>query len=123
MTEKSSRDDERHYYVVERLRELLYKWPAWGTLERADAVVRLRNEGFSLRKLARIAGCSEGTIRNYELLGRVPWEAKQMLFDGRVSMRQVVQVAREAQKGVPRDDDDNDDENDDEDDENDDDFD
>jgi hypothetical protein len=71
MTEKSSRDDERHYYIVQSLRELRFKWPAWGTLERATSVVRLHNEGLSLRKLARIAGCSEGTIRNYDLLARL----------------------------------------------------
>ena len=61
-------------------------------------VVRLRNAGYSLRKLAKIAGCTEGTIRNYEILGRVPPEAKQILYDGRVSMRRLVQLAREAQK-------------------------
>ena len=88
-------DDDALYNY---LRELLHEWPGWGPLERADAVVRLRNAGCSLRKLAKVAGCSEGTIRNYEILGRVPWEAKQMLRDGRVSMRRVVQLAREAQK-------------------------
>jgi len=62
--------DERHYNIVHNLRELLYKWPAWGTWERDTSVVRLRNEGLSLRKLAKTAGCTEGTIRNYELLGR-----------------------------------------------------
>jgi transcriptional regulator with XRE-family HTH domain len=87
-------DDARYNYC----RQLLHEWPAWGTLERANAVVRLRNEGYSLRKLARIAGCSEGTIRNYEILGRVPRAAKQILYDGRVSMRRLVQLAREAQK-------------------------
>lgn len=50
MTEKSSRDDERHYHMIQRLRELLHKWPAWGKVERADAVVQLRNEGLSLRR-------------------------------------------------------------------------
>jgi lambda repressor-like predicted transcriptional regulator len=115
MTDKSSADDERHYRILERLRELRYKWPAWGTLERAEAVVQLRNEGLSLRKLAKTAGCCEGTIRNYEFLGRAPWEAKQMLYDGQVSMRRVVQLAREAQKRVPNDNDDDDDVDDDDD--------
>ena len=98
MTEKSSRDDERHYNIVQRLRELLYKWPVWGTLERADAVVWLRKEGLSLRKLARTADCSEGTIRNYELLGRTRYYWRQAHYDGRVSMRRLVQLAREAKK-------------------------
>jgi lambda repressor-like predicted transcriptional regulator len=94
-------DDERYQY----LRELLHEWPRWGTLERAAAVVRLRNEGYSLRKLAKIAGCSEGTIRNYEILGRVPWHAKKMLYDGQISMRRLVQLAREAQNAAASDDD------------------
>ena len=83
----------RYYY----LEELLYEWPDWGTLERASSVVRLRNAGYSLRRLARVAACSEGTIRNYEILGRVPWEAQKIHYDGRVSMRRLVQLAREAQ--------------------------
>ena len=87
-------NDARYYY----LRQLLHEWPAWGTLERAASVVRLRNEGYSLRKLAKVAGCTEGTIRNYEILGRVPPAAKQILYDGRISMRRLVQLAREAQK-------------------------
>jgi hypothetical protein len=69
----STDKDARHYYLRELRREL----PAWGTLERAHAVVRLRNEGYSLRPLAEIAGCSEGTIRNYEILGRVSPPASQ----------------------------------------------
>ena len=69
-----------------------------GTLERAAAVVQLRNQGLSLRKLARTAGCSEGTIRNYEILGRVPWQAKKMVYERRISMRKLVQAVREMQK-------------------------
>jgi len=91
-------EDERYYDIIQRLHELLDRWPVWGTLERAESVVRLRNEGLSLRRLARTAGCSEGTIRNYEILGRVPWQAKQMLYERRISMRKLVQAAREMQK-------------------------
>jgi hypothetical protein len=98
MTEKSSRDDERHYYIVQRLRELHFKWPVWGTWERGESVVRLRSEGVSLRKLAEIAGCSEGTIRNYELLGWARPYWKEELFEQRISMRRLVQLAREEQK-------------------------
>jgi hypothetical protein len=102
MTEKSSRDDERHYYILERLRKLLHEWPAWGTLDRADAVVWLRNQGLSLRKLARTAGCTEGTIRNYEILGQMPHHWKQALIEGQFSMRQLVALWRAEQKRVPR---------------------
>ncbi len=112
MTNKSSDDDERHYYVVEGLRELRHKWPAWGTLERADAVVWLRNEGLSLRKLAKIAGCTEGTIRNYEILGQVPAFWRQAHIENRFSMRQLVALWREGQKGAPRDDKGNDEDDD-----------
>jgi hypothetical protein len=94
MRKRPMDNDARYYY----LREFLREWSAWGFLDRAEAVVRLRNEGYSLRTLAKIVGCSEGTIRNYEILGRVPPAAKQILFDGRVSMRRLVQLAREAQK-------------------------
>jgi lambda repressor-like predicted transcriptional regulator len=87
-------NEARQYY----LRELRREWPAGGSLERAGAVVRLRNEGYSLRTLAKVAGCSEGTIRNYEILGRVPPAAKQFLYDGLVSMRRLVKAARKAQK-------------------------
>ena len=87
-------DDNRYYYP----RELVHAWQAWDTLERGDAVVRLRDEGYSLRQLAKIAGCTEGTIRNYEILGRVPLEAKRILCDGQTSMRRLVQWAREARK-------------------------
>lgn len=98
MTEKSSRDDERHYNIVQRLHELLHKWPAWGTLERADAVVRLRNEDLSLRKLARTAGCSEGTIRNYDLLGRTTSYWRKAHIDNKISKRRLVQLARDERK-------------------------
>jgi hypothetical protein len=87
-------NDARYYY----LRELLREWPAWGFLDRAEAVMRLRNEGYSLRQLAKVAGCSEGTIRNYEIVGKVPGEAHRILDDGRVSMRRLVQMVREARK-------------------------
>jgi hypothetical protein len=89
-------EDERHCYILQCLRELLYRWPVWGTLDRAEAVVQLRNEGLSLRKLAKTAGCCEGTIRNYEFLGRVPWQAKRALSEGRITMRKLVQAARDA---------------------------
>ena len=85
-------NDARYQY----LRELLHEWPTWGTLERAASVVRLRNAGYSLRKLAKVAGCSEGTIRNYEILGRIPPAGQQFLYDGRVSMRRLVKAARKA---------------------------
>jgi len=61
-------------------------------------MVRLRNEGFSPRKLAGAVLCGEGTIRNYEILGRVPWQAKKMVYERRISMRKLVQAVREMQK-------------------------
>jgi hypothetical protein len=100
LTEKSSRDDEGHYYMIQRLRELPYKWPDWGTLERAEVVVRLRNEGLSLRKLAKIAGCSEGTLRNYDLLGRTRYYWRKAHIDNKISMRRLVQLASEERKRI-----------------------
>ena len=64
-------------------------------------MVRLRDEGFSLGRLAKIVGCTEGTIRNYEILGRAPLEAKRILYDGRVSMRRLVQLVRASRKRIP----------------------
>ncbi len=63
-------------------------------------MVRLRNAGYSLRKLAKVAGCSEGTIRNYEILGRIPPAGQQFLDDGRVSMRRLVKAARKARRAA-----------------------
>jgi hypothetical protein len=60
--------------------------------------VRLRAEGYSLRQLAKVAGCSEGAIRNYEIVGKVPGEAHWILDDGRVSIRRLVQMVRKARK-------------------------
>lgn len=80
------------------LRQLQGEWPRWGFLDRAEAVIRLRNAGYSLRQLAKVAGCSEGTIRNYEIIGQVPPAAHRILDDGRVSMRRLLQMAREARK-------------------------
>jgi hypothetical protein len=80
------------------LRRLQGEWPRWGFLDRAEAVMRLRNEGYSLRQLAKVAGCSEGTIRNYEIVCRVPPAAHRILDDGRVSMRRLLRMAREARK-------------------------
>ena len=102
MTDKSSDDDERHYLILERLRERRYRWPAWGTLERADSVVWLHNQDLSLRKLAKVAGCCEGTMRNYEILGQVPDYWRQAHIESRFSMRRLVQLVREAQKRVPK---------------------
>jgi hypothetical protein len=99
-------DDEQDYYFRESLRELRFQWDDWGTLERAASVVSLRKQGCSLRMLAWVACCSEGTIRNYEILGRTPNHWKQAHIEGRYSMRQLVQFARdEKMKRVPDDDD------------------
>ena len=83
-------NEARQHYLHELRRE----WLRWGFLDRADAVVRLRNEGYSLRTLAKVALCSEGTIRNYEILGRVPPAAQLYLWEGRVSIRRLVKEVR-----------------------------
>jgi predicted transcriptional regulator len=87
-------NDARQYY----LRQLQNEWPRWGFLDRGEAVMRLHNEGYSLRQLAKVAGCSEGTIRNYEIVWRVPPAAHRFLDDGRVSMRRLVKEVRKARK-------------------------
>jgi hypothetical protein len=87
-------EDERRYYLY----EFCDRWGTWSSLNRADAVARLRNEGFSLRKLAKIAGCSEGTIRNYEILYQMPDHWQQVYVEGQYSMRQLVTHWRAEQK-------------------------
>jgi hypothetical protein len=87
-------DEARYHY----LRQLQSEWPRWGFLDRGEAVVRLRDEGYSLRTLAKVAGCSEGTIRNYEIVCRVPPAAHRLLDDGRLSIRRVVKAVRKERK-------------------------
>jgi hypothetical protein len=70
-------------------RELRLNWSHWNDLDRGAAVVRIRQAGVSLRKLALIAGCSEGLIRHIEIVGRLPTYWKQYLYAGH-STRKVV---------------------------------
>ena len=74
-----------------------YNWKRWNDLQRADAILLLRNEGESQRTLAKIAGCSEGLIRHIEIVGRLPNSWKQLLLDGH-STRKVVKAWRAQQK-------------------------
>lgn len=68
-------------------------WNIWSDLDRGDAIVLLRNQGESHRTLAKIAGCSEGTIRNMEIVGRLPWNWKQ-LYNRGLSTRKIVAAWR-----------------------------
>ena len=64
---------------------------------RGDAIVRLLNEGASRRMLARVVGCSEGTIRNMEIVGLMPADWKRFLVGGR-STREILGLWRAEEK-------------------------
>ncbi|MDT8066634.1 MAG: hypothetical protein ROO76_00570 [Terriglobia bacterium] len=72
-------------------------WKTWTDLERGEAVVRLRDYGVSHRRLARIAGCSEGLIRHIEIVGILPHHWKQYLYAG-YSTRRIVAAWRAQQR-------------------------
>lgn len=75
--------------------EINRNWNVWSDLERGEAIVLFRDTGLSHRKLAKIAGCSEGLIRHIEIVGRLPLHWKQYLLDGH-STRKVVAAWRAA---------------------------
>ena len=79
----------------EQALEIYRNWKVWSDLERGQAVVRLRDTGVSHRKLAKIAGCSEGLIRHIEIVGRLTGQWRQYLLDGN-STRKVVAAWRAA---------------------------
>jgi hypothetical protein len=68
-------------------------WERWHDLDRAEAVLALLDYGLSRRALARIARCSEGSIRNMEIVGRLPDPWKQYLREGHAT-RNVVAAWR-----------------------------
>jgi hypothetical protein len=72
-------------------------WNDWNDPERADAVLALLDFGLSRRAIARIAGCSEGLIRRIEIVGRLPYQWKQLLLQG-YSTRRVVDEWRVQQR-------------------------
>src|SRR5947209_18753092 len=74
------------------------KWNEWGDLDRAEAVVHLRRWGLSFRVIAEIAGCSEGLIRNFELLGIAHPRDKQKLYERRITTRQLERLSRRQHK-------------------------
>jgi hypothetical protein len=69
--------------------ELRDQWSEWHDLDRGAMVVELRDSGVSQRKLAKWVGCSEGLIRHIEIVGRLPWNWKQ-LYDRGWSTRAIV---------------------------------
>jgi hypothetical protein len=85
--------------AVKIAQDIRDNWKRWNDLERGAAIVLLRDTGVSHRKLAWIAGCSEGLIRNMEIVGRLPYAWKQYLLDGH-STRKVVAAWR-AQRQQP----------------------
>ena len=89
---------QEQYY--QEVRSIQTYWPQLGTLERGEAIVSLLKYPVSMRRLASIVGCSEGTIRNYEIIGRLTPPFKQALRDGRYSVRQIVGLVRRLQKQV-----------------------
>ena len=72
-------------------------WNTWHDLERGEVIVRLRQAGATHRELAGIAGCSEGNIRNMEIVGRLPWYWKEGLLNGH-STREVLKAWRAQKK-------------------------
>lgn len=74
------RYDEYH----EQLKYVVANWPDIGTLERGEALVRVLTFRFiSMRGLAKIIGCSEGLIRDYEIIGLLTDRYKQFLREGK----------------------------------------
>jgi hypothetical protein len=85
---------DNHY--LEEFRDLVKNWSRWGTVERGEAVVRVLYSGISMRRLAKLVGCSEGLIRHYEIIGLLSDEWKQALREGRYSAREIVAAVRAA---------------------------
>jgi hypothetical protein len=77
---------------------LLFNWAWNGAISNVGtAIIRLRNAGISQRKLALIAGCSEGLMRHLEIVGRMPYAWKRFLEVG-YSTRAVVGWWRQEQR-------------------------
>ena len=60
--------ESRQWFYDRYSREVVVKWQDWGPLERTEAILWLRKQGRSLRKIAASLHCSEGLVRHYELL-------------------------------------------------------
>lgn len=73
-------------------------WNQWTLAQRVHAVLRLRAT-VSQRKLAKIAGCSEGTIRNMEMVGRMPESGRELLRRG-YALRRVLRQWRALKKAA-----------------------
>jgi len=92
--------ESRQWFYDRYSREVVVKWQDWGPLERAEAILWLRKQGRSLRKIAASLHCSEGLVRHYEILANLPWQWKEALDQGRYSARQLAAMVRAArQKG------------------------
>ena len=83
--------------AVRLLAELREHWNDWHDLDRGETIARFRDCGESQRKLAKILGCSEGLIRHLEIVGRLPWQWKQ-LYDWNWSTRKIVEAWRAERK-------------------------
>lgn len=81
-----------------KIDDLAADWSHLGPLERGERVVDILAYGLSNRKLAAILGCSEGLVRHYDIIGRLPDYWKQALQEGRYSAREVVARARRVWK-------------------------
>ncbi len=69
---------------LEEVRWLIAYWPRLGTLERGEGVVSVLKYGISMRRLAKHVGCSESTIRNYEIIGLLTAPYKRGLLGGAI---------------------------------------
>ncbi len=69
-------------------------WRSYGPQERGSAVLRLRKAGWTLERIARSVGCTEGLIRQYERVGKAPAPVRASLKKGQ-SVRATLALAAE----------------------------
>ena len=80
---------------LEKARSIQTYWPQLTPLERGEAVLMMLEYGISMRGLAKIVGCSEGTIRNYQIIGMLTDWSKRDVEEGRYPLRQIVRSIRQ----------------------------
>ncbi len=74
-------------------------WRSYGPQERGSAVLRLRKAGWTLERIARSVGCTEGLIRQYERVGKAPASVQAALKNGQ-SVRATLALLNEQDRLV-----------------------
>ena len=92
--------ESRQWFYDRYSQEVVVKWQDWGPRERAEAILWLRKQGRSLRKIAAAPHCSEGLVRHYEIIARLPGQWKETLDHGRYSARQLVANVRAVRRAA-----------------------